>query len=197
MLHVYIDKISNYTFCEDVYPLERLSEILSCKSDKVKRQKYASWKLLEYALKYSFNLEIKNLKFTKTNSGKWVSDEVFFSISHSDDLVAVAISKAPVGIDVERLKKMQPNIQEKILTVNELEYYKTLDDTEKNDYLIKCWTGKESVYKILDNTTFNPAKINLCDYTVKTDLLSVENKDYCFSITAFSTNEIKFINLVK
>lgn len=197
MLHVYIDKISNYTVGLDVYPKGRLLEILSCKSEKVKTQKYASWKLLENALKSSLNLQIKDLEFEKLDNGKWVASGVYFSISHSDDFVCVAISNSQVGVDIEKVKIVDDNLDKKILTETELETYKKLDKIEKNNFLLTAWTGKESVYKKLDSKTFNPSKIELADYSVKSYNLSVDKSEFLLSVCSEKINNIYFQNNVK
>ena len=197
MLHVYIDKISNYTVGLDVYPKGRLLEILSCKSEKVKTQKYASWKLLENALKSSLNLRIEDCEFFKLDNGKWVASGVYFSISHSDDFVCVAISNSSVGVDIEKVKTIDDNLDKKILTETELETYKKLDKIEKNNFLLTAWTGKESVYKKLDSKTFNPSKIELADYSVKSYNLSVDKSEFLLSVCSEKINVIYFQNNVK
>ncbi len=194
MLHVYIDKISNYKFSSDVYPESRLSEILSCGSDKIKLQKYASWKLLETALKTSLKLNIKNLQFTKSIVGKWSIENANFSISHSNGIVVVAVSDTQVGVDIEKVKMLQPKIEEKILTCNELEVFKNLDDVEKNKYLLTAFTGKESIYKTFENLSFAPRTIELNNYSLKTYEFSLDDEDYYLSVTSEKLNEIKFIN---
>ncbi len=182
MLNVYIDKISKYDFSSKVYPKERLSEILACKSEKVRNQKYASWKLLEYALKTSFNLNLNELNFTKTEKGKWECDKAHFSISHTDNLVCVAVSDSPIGVDVEKVRKINLVIKSKILAKEELETYSLIKKEDKLDYLFCVWTGKESVYKFSSQTPFIFTKFNLSSYPVKTDKITINCEDYYLSI---------------
>lgn len=182
MLHVYIDKISNYKFSTDVYPSERLSEILSCKSEKVKLQKYASWKLLEKALNLALNLDFNELNFAKTKQGKWECDKAYFSISHSNNLVCVAVASSPVGVDIEKIKSINPLIKNKILTNDELKIYRMIDKEDKNDYLLSIFSGKESAYKFSNELPFYFDKINLSNYPITTQKLSIDNEDYYVSV---------------
>lgn len=81
----------------------RDEEICSALNEKVKRQKFFAWKLLQKGLnKLGFNP--LDIEFFKSGNGKWTSNKVNFSISHSEKAVVVAISDLPVGVDVEKQK---------------------------------------------------------------------------------------------
>ena len=84
------------------------------------------------------------------NKGKpfLVNKEGFFSVSHSKGLVAVSVSDSAIGIDVERIRKLNLNIIKKVCNEREKEYVlngKT--DDEKTIRLIEIWTFKEAYFK--------------------------------------------------
>ena len=76
---------------ESLYPLQRQEQIDNIKNSLKKQQSYSAWKLLEYAINTTFNYNFKDLVFT-LNNGKWSCDKCYFSISHSNNFVAVAVS---------------------------------------------------------------------------------------------------------
>ena len=91
--NVYIKKIPDETFFHDVYPYERAQYINSSSNMKLKTQRYWVWKLLEEAALRSFGIGFENINFTVKN-GIWSCGEFYFSLSHTDGAVAVAVSEA-------------------------------------------------------------------------------------------------------
>ena len=87
----------NYILC----PRERSREIFLSGNKEVKKQRYAVWKLLERAVSRCFGYSFTDLHFHKSREGKWSADEFQFSLSHTETAVAVVVSNAPCGIDVE------------------------------------------------------------------------------------------------
>ncbi len=73
-------------------------------------------------------------------------NRVYFSLSHSQTLTAVAVSEKEVGLDVEKVKKD-----------NHAHVLKRLSDAEKQEILndkdfFKIWTAKESYIKYRGET---------------------------------------------
>lgn len=67
----------------------------------------------------------------------------FISISHSFPLVAIAISKEKIGIDLEKIQPKLLKIKKKFLHSSEIDW------AEKDlDLLTAIWTIKESLYKL-------------------------------------------------
>ena len=158
--HVYTLSIpENYTF-KPLYPSARQSEIESISNRKVKEEKYFSWRLLEYALSRTFGYKINELNFTKTENGKWLLDNCYISLSHSHGVVAVAVSKKPIGVDVELIKKPKNNAVERALNGCEKKALKSVCQQEKDKFLITTWSKKESAYKRKGEGKFMPSKID-------------------------------------
>ena len=56
-----------------LYPKARYDEVMSCKNEKLRQEKYQVWKLLEKAVRECTSLDFDNIKFTKTlnDDGKY------------------------------------------------------------------------------------------------------------------------------
>jgi 4'-phosphopantetheinyl transferase len=73
-----------------------------------------------------------------------------FNSSHSEDLVAVAVSqKHPVGIDVEihRADRDFEKIQKRVFSAKEKMAWQQLSPADKGPFFYKLWTLKESLVK--------------------------------------------------
>lgn len=68
--------------------------------------------------------------------------DLFVSISHSEDMVACAVSDAPVGIDIQKIRPISPALSRHLCTPEEAEYAGT-----SLHRLYEIWTGKEAWFK--------------------------------------------------
>lgn len=81
-------------------------------------------------------------------NGKWVADNCYLSLSHTDDYVAAAVSDLPVGVDIERTnRKLAKGLYDRIACGKEKALYAAPDNTQ----LLQLWTAKEAVFKQTDN----------------------------------------------
>ena len=112
---------------------------LKRKANHLKRQFLASRKLIELInpkLKISYKDDIPTL-----------SDKRNISISHSDEIVTIIISKEDgIGVDVEKIKDKVHLIAPKFLNPNEIGF---LGKSPSTRQLIRAWTAKEAIYKAL------------------------------------------------
>lgn len=155
----YIDiskhKINNFDFkgfCD-----ERIKYVLSIKDENRRIQSYFAWKLLLKILPYS------DYSFTLKPNGKWVekNDKIFFSISHSKNVVSVTLSDKPCGVDVELVSEKIYKIKNRL---------SNLSESLSKDELTRKFTQFEASYKSNNapiNTYFNLAdeqenKYELC-----------------------------------
>ncbi|MBQ2740108.1 MAG: 4'-phosphopantetheinyl transferase superfamily protein [Clostridia bacterium] len=140
---------------EPIFPPQRQAEIVACASEKARREKYFAWRLLLHAIEDSLGVDPRQLQFTKSEHGKWLCDGVHFSLSHSADLVCVALSSQPVGIDVEPIRPLKTqDFALKILSEQELAVYHATKESEQSAYLLRAWTRKESLFKRLNQSGF-------------------------------------------
>lgn len=69
--------------------------------------------------------------------------DVFISISHSENAVAVAFSDKPIGIDIQKITDVNPRVAKRTLTEEELNYLSSSDMSE----FFMLWTAKEALIK--------------------------------------------------
>ena len=150
IINVYTATIPDLKVLDTVYPPLRDEEIRKCSNFEVAKEKYFVWKLLCYALERTFGKKAEKINFRKTDYGKWVCDEYEFSLSHSHGAVVVAVSRKAVGVDVEIEHQMRSGIETKILSDEELAEFYSIIESERNGYLLKKWTQKESVFKTMN-----------------------------------------------
>lgn len=105
-----------------------------------------------------------------------------FSISHSDDLVAVAVHTGPVGIDVEHIREVSPRLAKKYFCDDENFYifgheakdsdFEHMASTDIRMRFFEIWTAKEAYLKCIGeglshlrtvNTTRFPFERHLID----------------------------------
>lgn len=189
---VYLSRTSSAKDLADIYPLERKEEILNCSAKKVIDEKYSSWKLLEKALKKQWNVELKDAQPKKTANGKWVIKEGYFSLSHSCGVVAVALSKMPVGVDIELDFLPKDNLEKRILTEKELGVFYNLKEQDKAGFLSAVWTKKESIFKMLGVGNFSPNKIEYENYFTATKKASLLGKNFYISVATEGQSEIEY-----
>ena len=74
--------------------------------------------------------------FSYTENGKPLTQGAFFSVSHSGDTVACAVSDVPVGVDVEKLRPVPPRMGAALA-----EYWNTQEE------FWQYWTAREAALK--------------------------------------------------
>lgn len=85
-----------------------------------------------------------------------------FNISHSDNLVTVAVSDQPIGIDIEKIKPKQLGKLSHAFNVGEIAYLNKLHDPRKSEQILRLWTIKEAVLKELGlGLTSKPKNIEI------------------------------------
>ena len=104
-------------------------------------------------------LNIKNIKFARTNNGKpyFENCDVCFNYSHSKNFVLIAISSVELGVDIEENRFISDSVS-----------MKYLNNIKKEDRL-KYWVKKESYVKLKDNPKM---------LYVDIDLNNIESNNY-------------------
>ena len=174
---------------------KRNEEIEICASEKRKLERFCVWKLLEYALERTFGKKMKKLVFAKTYCGKWVCEGYEFSLSHSHGVVAVAVSRKPVGVDIELDHQMKEGIEKKILSDVEFAEFEGVDKDKQNDYLLTKWTQKESVFKTMNLPSYSIKDVK--KESVKTFKIQESERDYYLSVTTPYLDNIKIVQNVQ
>ncbi len=179
---VYISKIPTDIEITDLYPPQRNGEIQKCKSPRVRAEKYYVWRILEKAITEALNIPIEEVSFTKTENGKWIADKLCFSISHTYDAVAVAISDNNIGVDIEALSRYKKRIAPLTLTEKETVPLKYMSEDMRAEYVMTKWTQKESIFKTLNEKAFLPNTVETSAYPVKTEKIDLADTTYLLSV---------------
>ncbi len=168
LLNVYILPVKDSPAVSTVYPREREREIAAA-SGEVQQQKYAAWCALREGLTHAFGVDMESLTLRKSPAGKWTCDKYMFSLSHTDGAVAVAISNAEVGVDLENVLAFSarhieelPRLCHEALTAREC--------TAATDVtaFLGLWTRKESLFKYIGTGTFHPQSLSAADARLRT-----------------------------
>lgn len=99
-------------------------------------------RVLDYALLDIYNIRLNTLIIDTSQSGKPFfrdHDRIKFNLSHSGDYAAAVLSDAGVGLDIERIKPINPKITER--------YLKQLLRGDADRDVIEAWCRRESYGK--------------------------------------------------
>jgi len=192
MTEVYVLDITNLGLEKYLKKLPRnfLDQVNKYKEDNQRRRSFFSWYLL-YLKFLERKINAFNLKVEFNENGKPLIEGINFNISHSHNLVAVAISSHEVGIDLELVEeKDNEKIAKKIM--NEEEYQKYLKNKE---YFYKVWTKKEAYLKrkglALDFALNKDYKID----DVVSYYIQDEDDHYYYLSVSPSSSKVEFISL--
>ncbi len=192
VVDVYLARIPEEIQIETVIPSERNDYIQGVTNEKVKAERYYVWKLLEYGLERSLGLRMEKLHFQKTENGKWTNDRCEISLSHCDGAVAVAVSRAAIGIDIETMRQMNPErIAEKILTKQEKKLFAQVDGKDSDQFLLEKWTEKEALFKKTGEKTFLPQEYDTCTEKVYAASIELKGVQYQFSVATDTPEKVR------
>lgn len=188
---VYISNIPEEITITPLASGERNREIAKVSNERLKKEKYFVWRLLEYAISHSLGLAPENIKFNKLDSGRWCTPNFEFSLSHTDGAAAVAVSTVPVGVDIEQVKAPRSkSFAEKILNASQKREYQALSHSEREEYVIAKWTAKEANFKSLHLSEFSPSADLSADSQIQTEAVIIDGKKYILSVATKATVRI-------
>jgi len=75
--------------------------------------------------------------------------DIHFNISHSGNYVVCAVSTTEIGIDVERIRKVNLRIAERFFSPSEIHDLMACAEETQMQYFITLWTIKESYLKAI------------------------------------------------
>ena len=190
---IYFSKIPADLSVTEVIPPERNAEIAQVGNEALKARKYWSWKTLEYAVYRSFGLKMADLTFSKSKNGKWTCDKCFFSISHAGEYVAVALSNAEIGIDIEHIAPFIEKCNDRaFLDGMQKQTVGKRDAVPQSPIeLLALWTKKESHYKRNSKKGFAPKKVQITD-EVSTFRFSHDSTELLCSVSGTDVNKSFF-----
>lgn len=192
---VYLAKLPEAEPTEPLSTPIRWEEVKAVSNATVRREKYYAWKLLGYALMRSLGKKIEELSFTRENGGRYHTEGVEFSISHQKNALAVAISRKPIGVDIEaKSTPMREAMAKRMMTDAEYAHYAPLDEDAQNEYALSLWTKKEALFKASHKEAFHPAAIETEGASVKTLTVSLDGEDYLLSVASDTPERLRLFD---
>ncbi len=191
-IYVYVGAIPKSVQITELSCQARNEEISACANERVRKERYCVWKLLEYALRKTQGDRVDLSAFEKLPSGKWASKDICFSLSHSGDMAAVALSLRAVGVDVERGKEKLLRLQEKILCEAERAVFARLTGEDKERYLLEKWTQKEAIFKAYGENGFVPREVDTQNYQAATKWEERFGEEYCVSVVGEGIENVRW-----
>jgi len=137
-------------------------------------------------------LNVKNsaLVFEKSEYGKPYllhDDHHHYNVSHSGEWIAVALSREPIGIDIEQVRPIDLNVAKTCCTDQEYAFLISLPSHQRLRSFYEIWTVKESFVKAIGkglHIPFHTFCLNEEESTIafhqNYDLSAHHNTRYCY-----------------
>lgn len=191
-LNIYVSAYPFECGSQNISFAPRAEEIKACTNENVRRQKLYVWKLLELAVGDLPGMDLNSLNLRKDENGKWQSDKIYISLSHSGNVVAAAVSDSSVGLDIEFFNekirkvacKQNCNRERKIFFAKERAF---------SERVCALWTRKESEFKRKGEKIFSPLFTDALSAPCRTFLLKCNNESYVLSVSGKSVSKSSFV----
>ncbi|MBO5726708.1 MAG: 4'-phosphopantetheinyl transferase superfamily protein [Clostridia bacterium] len=130
---------------------------------------FGEW-IIKTELSKITGITIENIKLARTEKGKPYAIDIpyCFNISHCENLLAIAIDKKSIGVDIEKIKTLKSDVTKALCTQSDTDFLNSAENEQ--DALIrfyKIWTAKEAYFKMLGSGITNLKSINYCDLNPK------------------------------
>ena len=132
------------------------------------------------------NIDTKPRLTNESNGKPFFEDypNFHFNISHSEDLIAVAVSKTSVGVDIEILRDVNLDIAGRFFAKKETRTTQTSRD------FLYVWTRKEALLK---RTGEGLKGIREAQVLENSEIKTFEEKGFILSVSSEIANEFKII----
>ena len=123
---------------------EKQKEISAIKVEKKQIERIVSDRLKRKALADYCVIDPLGIEFASSEKGKPFAKNVDanFNVSHSGDYVVCAVSDKEIGIDIEKIRAINPHVAERFATPVEIEH---INSTPNG--LFEIWVLKEAYFK--------------------------------------------------
>lgn len=138
--------ISEWEIDTSGFSVRRIKRLAEIKNEKEKRRSAGAELMLIHAVKTLFPDRPIPVQYDADRNGKpyfTEMDGAYFSFSHSGKLAVCAVSDAPVGVDVQAVRKISEGIAKKYFTARERDRLSRGGAPE----FTRIWTRKEAVSK--------------------------------------------------
>lgn len=130
---------------------EKKQRVDRMKLEKSRKSTVVGEMLARQGICEALGISPDEINFTKNSHGKPIADnlDIYFNISHCENLVACAVNNKEIGVDVEKIRPINLKIAKKICLSNEWDYIFGGDEENLFTRFFEIWTGKEAVFKYL------------------------------------------------
>ena len=129
---------------------EKKREFLSATNENRKLSILISQGFAKEKISQEYNIPKKDIVFSVTDRGKPFCrshPHIYFSLSHSGNFVALAISDREVGIDIEKLRPARENLVKRVCSQKEIDAISVSENPHVK--FTEIWTKKEAYLKAL------------------------------------------------
>ncbi len=152
---------TEYEYWFSLMSEEKQKHTASFKNINDKKRTVAGEMLAKKGIAECFNISPESIIISANETGKPFAQnlKIEFNISHSENMVVCAINDTPVGIDIEKIRKVDLAIAKRICNSSELEYlfgfaptsedFRVTEDREIQLRFFELWTAKEAYAKFL------------------------------------------------
>jgi 4'-phosphopantetheinyl transferase len=132
------------------------------------------------------NIKTKPRLTCESNGKPFFEDypDFHFNVSHSEDLIAVAVSKRPVGVDIEILRDVNLEIAERFFSKKETRTTQTSRD------FLYVWTRKEALLK---KTGEGLKDISKAQVLKNIEIKTFEENEFILSVCSNNPDSFKII----
>ena len=189
-----------YVVLDENLRIDELKEYVALlppeRQEKIARYRFEKDKLLSLAAGLLIRRAIGESPITFDDHDKpYAQSGVFFSVSHSGSVAAIAVDDIEVGLDVEQIPdENRLKIADRFYHPRERAYVKEAQDQCRA--FCEIWTRKEAVLKMTgegistDLTAFDTTALPLSAQLYTSDL-----DDYCISVCSVEPLGEKMINI--
>lgn len=127
------------------------AQLDSLKSSADKKIRLYAEILVRIAIHQDLAMKNSSISLATNKYGKLYlanNDSYHFSISHTRNMIAVAVSNEPVGVDVEMIRSDNLKIAKRFFTENEIAYIEE-NPSGIFERFFEIWTKKEAYLKFL------------------------------------------------
>lgn len=139
----------------ELLPYERRCRARRFRTDHDAARCVGAWLLLRDAFAYD-GIDMGGLEPEMTEYGKpFLKGYPEFSISHSGEYAAVAVSEESVGVDIEA-ERCTIEIARRFFAAPEVKAAEALGGSEQREYLQRLWAAKEAFVKAIGTGISTP-----------------------------------------
>lgn len=152
------------------------------KNVSAKKISKRTWELFRNIIKNELMIDIKEANIIFNKNGKPISDKIFFSLSHSNDISVIGVSDYEIAIDVEKIidNKKVRKLSKKLLK----------EENDNIEHFYKLFTSYECKIKYEGSSIGYPKGSLEEDKKAKSLIINIDDDKYMLSYLSDEDVEI-------